>query len=325
MRLLGVTMVRNEADVVEAFVRHNLGILDGLAIVDHGSVDGTSEILAKLQAEGLPLRVVHDADPAHRQWATMTARAREALAGAAADFVFALDADEFLKVPSRAALERALAEVPAGVHALIHWLTYVPDAFDGAPGGFGPGHLWWRVKDARTPLYKVVAGRGLLQRPEDKIVAGNYRVQSDIEAAPRPHARLREDVVALAHCPVRSRGQLVGKIVVGYLAHLLARPTDQHLAHHWRRLYDELRDGADFTEERLREIASNYALPRKQWRPTAEIELVEDPVQLTAEQRYRLDSAPDPLRLLMRFTEALIAAKQAPAPPAKSATLYYAL
>jgi len=37
--------VRNEADIVEAFVRHNLVLLDGIAIVDHASVDATPDIL----------------------------------------------------------------------------------------------------------------------------------------------------------------------------------------------------------------------------------------------------------------------------------------
>jgi hypothetical protein len=51
MRLVGATIVRDAADIIEAFVRHNLTVLDGLAIVDHGSVDGTSEILGALVAE----------------------------------------------------------------------------------------------------------------------------------------------------------------------------------------------------------------------------------------------------------------------------------
>ena len=40
MRLFGVAMVRNEADVIEAFVRHNLGVLDGLAARLAGAATG---------------------------------------------------------------------------------------------------------------------------------------------------------------------------------------------------------------------------------------------------------------------------------------------
>src|SRR5258708_29763826 len=100
MRLFGVTMVRNEADIIEAFVRHNLISLDGLVLVDHGSFDGTAEILAKLQAEGLPLRVVRDADPAYPQSETMTTLSRAALPRDSPTFAFALTSHDFLQLKS---------------------------------------------------------------------------------------------------------------------------------------------------------------------------------------------------------------------------------
>ena len=310
MRLLGVSMVRNEADVVEAFVRHNLTVLDALVVVDHGSIDGTSEILAKLQAEGLPLQVVPNADPAYRQSATMTALARGALAQDNADFVFALDADEFLKLEGRATLERALSEVPAGVHAVLHWLTYVPDAFDTDPGAFGPGHLWWRLKTERQGLFKVGASAGLARatrrcgrhgqslRPESRAKRACARTRACAgRRLPRP-------------CPVRSRSQLEGKIIVGYLAYLATQPKDHRRARHWGELYAELRAGVSLSEQRLREIACNYGLPARMWQPPTTIEFVEDPVALDFEQRYRSDVLPDTRSLLMRFTETLIASAQ---------------
>ena len=50
---------------------------------------------------------------------------------------------------SRERLERVLAEVPPGMHAVMRWLTYVPDAFEADGGAFGPGHLRWRLKTER--------------------------------------------------------------------------------------------------------------------------------------------------------------------------------
>jgi hypothetical protein len=41
MRVVGITMVKNEADIIEAFVRHNLRFLDALVVVEHASADGT--------------------------------------------------------------------------------------------------------------------------------------------------------------------------------------------------------------------------------------------------------------------------------------------
>ena len=44
MRLAGITIVRNECDIVEAFVRHNGAVLDQLYVLDNNSSDGTLEI-----------------------------------------------------------------------------------------------------------------------------------------------------------------------------------------------------------------------------------------------------------------------------------------
>ena len=65
MRLLGAAHVRNEADIVEAFVRHNLVLLDGIAIVDHASVDATPDILRALKDEGLPIFLARDESPTY--------------------------------------------------------------------------------------------------------------------------------------------------------------------------------------------------------------------------------------------------------------------
>src|ERR1700680_3105464 len=112
MKLFGAAMLRNEADVVESFVRHNLALLDGLSVVDHGSSDGTSEILNALVAEGLPLEVERDASVGYLQSEIMTRTVRNAFMRHGADFVFALDGDEFLRIARRDLLDGVLATLP---------------------------------------------------------------------------------------------------------------------------------------------------------------------------------------------------------------------
>ena len=317
MRLFGVTMVRNESDVIEAFVRHNLGILDGLAIVDHGSCDGTSEILAELVREGLPLRLLRDYEPAFLQSLRITTLVRETLQNESADFVFALDADEFLHVPSRERLERALLDVPSGMHAVAHWPTYVPDSFaDGL--AFGSGHLRRRLKVERhTALgyHKVVVGRALLTRPDDRVGEGNHLVRSPHDVAAPPHARLRQDIACVAHCPVRSRSQLESKVIIGHLAYAARPGLEKSVGFHWHDLYDDLRAGRSFTSDRLLEIACNYGLARDQWTPVSEIELTEDPVPLAFELRYPPPVAMDTLRRVMLFAETLVERRADPRRP----------
>lgn len=47
---VGVSMVKNEEDIIEAFVRYNLRFLDHILVVDNGSSDSTLLILKKMRA-----------------------------------------------------------------------------------------------------------------------------------------------------------------------------------------------------------------------------------------------------------------------------------
>lgn len=308
MRLFGVTMVRNEADVIEAFVRHNLSVLDGLTVVDHGSLDATAGILAKLQAEGLPLRVERHPDPDFRQSEIMTTLARAAFERDVADFVFALDGDEFLKVESRASLETALSLLPPGVHAWAHWLTYVPDDLAPTEATFGPGHLWWRLRHENKPLHKVIVARVLLSQPDALVRPGNHSIiRPGVELA---HGLIIRDVVAYAHCPVRSCEQLATKAILGYLASTTASEMGPQRPKLWRDLYEQLRAGMALTEDQARQIACNYGLSKKRWLPVSQIELVEDPVRLVFEQRYGSDATCISVPRLLCLVEEMIAAKR---------------
>jgi hypothetical protein len=100
MRLPGAARVRNEADIVEAFVRHNLALLDGIAIVDHLSVDETPDILRELKAEGLPIYIAEDPSPVFDRQPMQNRPVRHLFATTEAAWLFPLDADEFLRAPS---------------------------------------------------------------------------------------------------------------------------------------------------------------------------------------------------------------------------------
>jgi hypothetical protein len=97
MESLGISMVKNEADIIEAFVRHNLAFMDMLAILDNDSSDGTREILLQLQQEGLPVIVFDDPVVAYFQAEKMTAMYRKVVHQFNPRFVFLLDADEFTR------------------------------------------------------------------------------------------------------------------------------------------------------------------------------------------------------------------------------------
>jgi len=285
MRLFGVSVVRNEADVIEPFVRHNLSLLDELTIVDHASIDATPGILSRLADERLPLRLIREDSTGFFQAEWLTALAREAFLCDGADFVLPIDADEFIKAESRSAIEEELSDLPADAHAVVRWLTYVPESFDGGRA-FGPSYLRWRLKDERQRAYKCVIGRSFAQRGAQYIVSGNHLVDDPTREKPPLHIRLRAGKLALAHCPVRSAEQLERKVRLGYPAHQATEPANDRQAHHWRALYEGIALGEQLTPARLREIACNYGLPREQWWPADAVELIEDPVPLASTGHY---------------------------------------
>jgi hypothetical protein len=307
VKLCGATTVCNEADLVESFVRHNLGFLDRLVVVDHGSSDGTSEILRALVAEGLPLDVESDTSVGHLQSEIMTRTVRHAFARHGADFVFALDGDEFIKAPRRELLESVLATLPYGLHAAMQWQTYVPEFDSGAQGNV-LARAKRRLAEERHGLHKVIVARAFADTPLAVIPVGNHVVLPSAEHSmaeqPVKHARISPDVIVLAHLPVRSARQLTNKIVVGWLSHCVARRSNADLAFHWRELYGELADGRTPDVARLRAIAANYGLPMASWLPAADIALVGDPLPV-GEFRYGGMIRDATLPLVLRFAERL--------------------
>ena len=67
MKFTILSIVKNEADIIESFVRHNLQFADELFILDNGSDDHTFLILQKLQEEGLPIHLSQDATLGYQQ------------------------------------------------------------------------------------------------------------------------------------------------------------------------------------------------------------------------------------------------------------------
>ena len=89
-------MVRNEADIIETFVRYYLQIIDFMIIIDHLSIDETSVILNKLKAEGAPIEIVKEVRQEFSQSEVTTRQMQWAAQELGADWILLLDADEFL-------------------------------------------------------------------------------------------------------------------------------------------------------------------------------------------------------------------------------------
>lgn len=218
MSVAGVSMVKDEADVIEGCLRHMAGEVDWLLVADNGSTDGTREILDKLSRE-LQLVVVDDPDPAYYQSAKMTALADKAYAEGAR-WIVPFDADEVWTAPTRLAdyltsLEPWQTVCSAILHNHLRTAVDPPD-----PDPFRS--MVWR--GGGSPLPKVA----VRWEPGCVIEQGNHGAQ---------HPRGANDylpTLTVCHFPARSAEQFTRKSLNGAAAYAATDGLPEDMGAHWR-------------------------------------------------------------------------------------------
>lgn len=205
-----VTMVRDEADILPAFLAHAAALFDLVLVAEHRSADATPSILAAAIARGWPVHAWRMEQPGHWHAAATDALARAAFARGA-DWVFPLDADEFLDVADAAALRARLAGWGRPT-AFLRWRHAVPEAavLEGEAPAAWPTPRWRaNPRPATGDKGKVALHRSVAERlPGFGFSPGNHTL------VPMPFAKpLRAPTLCgLWHLPVRGRAQFLGKL-----------------------------------------------------------------------------------------------------------------
>ena len=208
MKIAAISIVKDEADIIEAFVRHTIAFVDRLYIVDDTSSDNTPLILRKLSEETSSVVVIDDNwNGAFHQSARTTKLMKIANENDAWDVIFALDADEMIAAPSRSVVEAEIATIPPGMAGGFDELPYCIHPSDN-PDTIDP---LVRIRHAATNspwgIFKSFATAELLKRDELSFSEGNHRVRyKDINIE-----SWRLQSVSLAHFAVRSFDQLIMK------------------------------------------------------------------------------------------------------------------
>ncbi len=212
MRLVAVSVVKNEADVIEAFARHTAALVDHHLIFDHASTDGTREILFALQQEGLALSLFTDDALLNLQQHRSNHLARLAALEHAADWIVPLDADEFLEAPARAALETALAENSAAPCALPLLDYCLSDADD--PAESNPARRQQHASRSFSSTRKLILPRALVLDSTLTISKGSHAVSGpggELAATTLPSEFF------LTHLSQRSPAQLAVRLITAEL------------------------------------------------------------------------------------------------------------
>jgi hypothetical protein len=230
MSVWAVSMVRDEADIVERTVEHMLTQVDHVLIADNGSTDGTRDILG-----GLPVIVRDDPETAYYQSRKMSALAREAMENGA-EWIVPFDADEVwvaydgtVKDTLEALPDEAMiCEAMVFDHVAVHDSLMSP----------------WRRAEP-LPLRKVAvrAHEGLV------IHQGNHGVTFFGIEHP-----LRATGLAVHHFPYRTPEQMIRKARNGKKAYD-ATDLPKDIGAHWRG-YGALSD------DQLRDVFETYFFTR---------------------------------------------------------------
>jgi Glycosyl transferase family 2 len=260
--IVGLCVAKNEADIVEAMVRHNLGFLDQLHVVDNDSADATPGILAALQAEFAGrLSWSVDRRAGHGQQAITNEMLPELVRRTDAAQVVLLDADEFVR-GDRAAFRAGLLASDQPVQ--LPWVSFVPSPEDD-PTERNPVTRIRHRRRREVPQYsKTTVPRALIGKA--RVGAGNHSLIAGSRIA-----SAQIDGLTLAHFPVRSREQLMSKVLIGSWNMRLRDPKDQNEAFHWRALADRILAGGVLTDADVHEVALNYAAK-------SAVRIVEDPL-----------------------------------------------
>jgi hypothetical protein len=258
--IVSVSCIRNEEDVLEAFVRYHCARVRHMVIADHESEDASPRILERLRQEGLPLLIRRAEGAAYPQAEILTSLAREALARFDPDWVLPLDADEFIIGDlSRLAERRGPVRLP--------WQTYVPTPADEPHPNVLTRIVHRKVRE-EPRFEKVMVPRAVVAHPAFRLCEGSHCI-----AAPPTEAET-VDGLRLAHFPVRSSAQVRRK-AGNYARRLLVPGRCANQSYHLKALVEACRERGELSVQDLQRLAATYAALG----PVDE-SLVRDPVEL---------------------------------------------
>jgi hypothetical protein len=257
VRLAALSVVRNECDIIEAFVRHTTALVDRLYVIDHGSGDATPEILGRLKAEGLPVRTAHIPTGRFYQGRITTTYMKLVTGEDNWDFIFLLDADELLDVNSRTDLEHALSTLRHGQIGMLAADQFAPAEGDNSAESDPIRRITHRVcvETGLQPILGKVSVPGDIARSAGfRVGEGNHFVSVDNQDLVRSFLPIR-----IAHFPVRSIDQFITKVVVSRLAWLSRRDYVSGLCWHFTDFYDRIKRNPTVSIGDLTNAALTYA------------------------------------------------------------------
>ena len=274
-RIFSITMVKNEEDIIESFVRYNINIFDGMIILDNGSSDNTLKILNLLKDEGLSIFIFEDKNTKYDQFNKLNELLLKAVNEYKADLVVPLDADEFITSTKKGNPRKILEKMGPNLFAKVKWKTYVPDFKKDYENKFIPKQITLAREDTLEEYYKVIVPKELVTDYKARVTTGchnlvyDHKYENEIKCI---YPKLR-----ISHFPLRSKEQTFSKIVVGWINTLQRENRGGEEGYHWQKIFNKLKENEDIENEDVINYAKQYALKDE----VTQIDLIDDPIDIT--------------------------------------------
>lgn len=210
MKIVSFTMVNNESEIIESFVRYNYNFVDSMVIIDNGCTDSTIEIVNKLISEGYEIVVFDESLEAYNQFRLDNKYLTKIIHEMNPDIILPLDADEFLIADEnpREALERLTLD---RIY-YVNWQWYVMTREDDLNESFIPARMKyclektaWNYSDG-TPVTKTVIPAKYYKKMKLTLSMGHHTVFGN-DSAEIVHL----DNIRFAHFRAISEQQLIYK------------------------------------------------------------------------------------------------------------------
>jgi glycosyltransferase involved in cell wall biosynthesis len=277
MNIIAISMVKNEGDVIESFVRHNLKYVGRFIILDNGSTDGTLEILQELVKEGLPLSIIEDKESGYFQKEKTKMLSDKAFDLFNADIVIPLDADEFLRTPEENLT--FLNKVDKNKVYLIKWVTYVPNKRDVGSSIVVPKLITNRRSEEKPQLHKLILTREIADKGYS-LWQGNHDLT--LNNGDKVIERVILENLTIAHFPLRSVNQANIKFVIGWLNYLCLPNINGRDGYTWFENYDKIVKNGTLDKQDIYDIALGYNAE-----DNFNVEVISDPISTINETEIK--------------------------------------
>lgn len=210
MKIISFTMVNNESEIIESFIRYNYNFVDEMVIIDNGCTDSTIQIIRNLIKEGYKITIYDESLEVYNQYRLDNKYLTKIINEMSPDIILPLDADEFLigEENPRDILEK----LDLNKIYYVNWQWYVMTKLDDTHNPFIPTRMKycldkpaWNYSD-KTPVTKTIVTVKYYQRMKLTLSMGHHTVFGN-DKVEIEHL----NTIRLAHYRAISEQQLVYK------------------------------------------------------------------------------------------------------------------